>query len=149
MRPWFIALGTLLADQLAKLWVVHTFRLGESLPLLPPVLSLTYVQNTGAAFGLLKGQQLVFVLVSLVVIVWMWKALRAARRRPTSQVWAYALVLGGAFGNLIDRVRVGHVIDFLDLHVWPVFNIGDSAITIGVGLLVWHYVRPASCTRSS
>lgn len=148
MRPWFIALGTLLADQLAKRWVVDTFRLGESRPLLPPVLSLTYVQNTGAAFGLFKGQQWVFILVSLVVIGWMLKELRAARRLPASHVWAYALVLGGAGGNLIDRLRVGHVIDFLDLHVWPVFNLGDSAITIGVGLLVWHYLR-GSCTRSS
>jgi signal peptidase II len=143
-----ISLGTLVADQLAKCWVVRAFHLGESLPLLPPVLSFTYVQNTGAAFGLFKGQQVVFIAVSLAVIVWMLKELRAAATLPASHLWAYALVLGGAVGNLIDRLRVGYVIDFIDLHVWPVFNIGDSAITIGVCLLLWHHLR-GSCTPSS
>ena len=148
MRPWLIGAGTLLADQFTKLWIVQTFALGESRPLLPPLLSLTYIQNTGAAFGLFRGRQWVFVGVSVLVILWMLQELRRASRLPAAHVWAYALVLGGALGNLIDRLRVGHVIDFLDLHMWPVFNVGDSAITVGVLLLLWHHLRDA-CTPSS
>lgn len=106
------------------------------MPLIPPFLHLTYVQNTGAAFGLLKGQQAFFVIISLVIIGWIsTQFLRQALTAPV-QEWACALILGGAAGNLIDRLRWGHVVDFIDLRVWPVFNLGDSAITIGVALLL-------------
>ncbi len=130
----------LAADQLSKFVLVTRMAPGDSFPLLPPVLSLTYVQNTGAAFGLFRGWQAAFILLSGLVVGWMlWEL---ARPDTTSRVtrWGCALVLGGAVGNLIDRLRLGYVIDFLDLHVWPVFNIADSAITIGVTLLVVHAV---------
>lgn len=123
-------------DQLTK-WVIRTaFSPGHSLPLLAPLCSLTYVQNTGAAFGLFKGQQPFFIALSLLIaaiLVWLW-----LRRPPVSRraLWATALILGGTLGNLLDRVRFGYVVDFIDLHVWPVFNVADSAITIGVGLLL-------------
>ena len=111
------------------------------MPLIPPLVHLTYVQNTGAAFGLLKGQQTLFVLISLVIIVWITRRfLRHARIVPV-QEWACALILGGAVGNLIDRLRWGRVVDFIDLRVWPVFNLGDSAITIGVALLLVQSLR--------
>lgn len=128
----------LAADQLTKALVATHLVLEERLPLLPPLLYLTYVQNTGAAFGLLKGRQAFFIIVSLVVIGWMVWELCARLRRSAWLQWGCALVLGGAVGNLIDRLRFGYVVDFLDLRVWPVFNVGDSAITIGVGLLVFH-----------
>ncbi len=137
-RPWLIAAITLAADQLAKYSVTSCFVPGESLPVLPPLLHLSYVRNTGAAFGLLKGQQALFILCTLLVIGWIvWEFLRK-RPIPAAVVWGYALILGGSVGNLIDRLRVGYVIDFIDLRVWPVFNLGDSAITIGVALLIWH-----------
>lgn len=141
-RPWIISGLTLAADQLTKALIVASFAPGESLPLLPPILHLTYVQNTGAAFGLFKGQQALFVLLSLLVIgVIIWE-LAAKRVHAASTLWGSGLVLGGAIGNLIDRLRLGYVIDFIDLRVWPVFNVGDSAITIGVALLILSQFRP-------
>ena len=141
MRPWLIAGFTLVADQLTKSLVAASFMPGESLPLVPRVLHLTYVQNTGAAFGLFKGQHALFIVLSLVVIVWIAREFLTKRPASRAVAWGYALVLGGAAGNLIDRVRLGYVVDFLDLRVWPVFNVGDSAITIGVALLVWRALK--------
>jgi len=141
MRPWLISGLTLAADQLTKALLVASFARGESLPLLPPILHLTYVQNTGAAFGLFKGQQPLFVILSCLVIgVIIWE-LRTKRAHDAATLWGCGLALGGAVGNLIDRLRLGYVIDFIDLRVWPVFNLGDSAITIGVALLIWQSLR--------
>ena len=140
MRPWLISGLTLGADQLTKYLVASSFTSGSSLPVLPPVLYLTYVQNTGAAFGLLKGQQLLFVGLSLLVIVWIGWELLTKPVLAGMVLWGCALILGGALGNMIDRLRFGYVIDFIDLRVWPVFNLGDSAITVGVTLLIWHAV---------
>ena len=140
--PWLVSGLTFLADQLSKYAVASSLRPGESLPLAPPVLHLTYVQNTGAAFGLFRGWAVLFVAASVVIIVWIARELvRPGPPWSSSVLWGYGLVLGGAAGNLLDRVRLGHVIDFLDLRVWPVFNVGDSAITIGVALLIWSTLK--------
>lgn len=126
-----------LADWLTKAWLVDTFEPGQTLPIIPPFLHLTYVQNTGAAFGLFKGQQFLFILCSAAVMAWiLWEWRKNAWDAAT--LWAAALIFGGSAGNLVDRLRFGYVIDFLDLRVWPVFNVGDSAITIGVALIVWQ-----------
>ena len=138
LRSWLIAACTLVVDQLTKHAITAAFQPGQSLPLAAPVLYLTYVQNTGAAFGLFKGQQLLFVLLSLLVIAAITWELVTKPSRAAVVAWGCGLVLGGAVGNLIDRLRVGYVIDFLDLRVWPVFNAADSAITIGVALLILH-----------
>ena len=136
-----ISAGIFIADQLTKHALTHTFRPGDSLPLLPSLLQLTYVQNTGAAFGLFKGQQALFVVLSLAVIGWIgWEAWTRPLRAGFVR-WGCALVAGGAAGNLVDRLRFGYVVDFIDLRVWPVFNLADSAITVGVGLLLWHSLR--------
>lgn len=111
---------------------------GESLPLIPSVFHLTYVQNRGAAFGLFQGQQVLFIVLALLVIAWLVRELAVESSASPVARWGCALVLGGAAGNLLDRLRFGYVVDFIDLRVWPVFNVGDSAITIGVSLLVWH-----------
>ena len=134
----------LIIDQLTKFIIAATFVPSESHPVLPPILHLTYVQNTGAAFGMLKGQQLIFIILSLVVIGWVGRELILHPRRSRIMQWGCALLLGGAAGNLIDRLRLGYVIDFLDFRIWPVFNVGDSAITIGVVLLMWHSMNNAS-----
>ena len=137
-RPWLISGLTLIGDQLTKYLVAASFAPGDSLPLLRPILHLTYVQNTGAAFGLFKDQQALFIGMSLLVIAWLIRESVARPPKNSLVMWSYALILGGAAGNLIDRLRFGYVVDFLDLRVWPVFNIGDSAITLGVTLLLWH-----------
>jgi signal peptidase II len=137
---------TLAADRLTKALIVSRFEPGESVPLIPPVLHLTYVQNTGAAFGLFKGQQLLFVVVAVAVLVWVVRELRG-KPLQLPILLAYGMIVGGALGNLVDRLRLGYVVDFIDCRVWPVFNIGDSAITIGVGLLLWSTLRPARRAR--
>ena len=130
---------TLMADQITKTLVLARFGVGESLPLLPPLVYFTHVQNTGAAFGLFKHQRYIFISVSLVVMVWLFRQFLARFPRSMALVWSYALVLGGTVGNMIDRLRFGYVVDFIDVRVWPfVFNVGDSAITIGVTLLLWY-----------
>ena len=137
-QPWLISAATFGADQLTKRLVDHQFAPGESLPLLPSVLRLTYVQNRGAAFGIFQGQQLLFIGLALGVIVWLGRELAIRPSVSRAVRWGCALVLGGAVGNLVDRLRLGYVVDFIDFRIWPVFNVGDSAITIGVALLVWR-----------
>ena len=126
------------ADQLTKSLVVAAFLPGESVWIARPLLHLTYVQNTGAAFGLLKGQQLLFLVMSAVVIGWIARELLIHQAMAARVLWGCALILGGAVGNVIDRLRLGHVIDFIGVGIWPLFNVADSAITIGVGLLLLH-----------
>jgi signal peptidase II len=148
-RALGIAAGVLIVDQLTKWLVAARFQPGESLPVLPPILHLTYVQNTGAAFGLFKGQQAAFIVIALVVIGWVAAELLRKRAMALTLLWGCALILGGAVGNLIDRLRLGYVIDFIDLRVWPVFNVGDSAITIGVGLLLLHTLTRRHAARDT
>ena len=138
MRPWLVAALTVGCDQLAKLAIRTSLQPTQSVALIPSVLHLTYVQNTGAAFGLFQGYTGAFVLLSIVVAAWIGLELLRTRTRGWPTELALAWILGGAIVNLIDRLRFGYVIDFLDVRIWPVFNIADSAITIGVGLLLWQ-----------
>ncbi len=130
-------------DQLTKLWILNSFSLYESLEIIPGFFSLTYLTNKGAAFGFLARQTgawrhylfLILGAVALVVIVIAWTRMRHAHRLYSISL---PLIGGGALGNLIDRVRHGSVVDFLDVYIgvyhWPAFNVADSAITIGVVL---------------
>lgn len=143
--PWLVlALALVVADQIIKAWVLTALTPYEPVAV-TPFFNLVLVHNTGAAFSLLADaggwQRWFFVILTLViaaiVAIWLW---RSAGRRHRATPLALALVLGGAIGNLIDRLRFGHVIDFLDFHVggwhWPAFNLADSAITCGAVLLV-------------
>jgi len=110
-------------------------RLG-SIPVLP-FFELTYVENTGAAFGLGRGANGAFIAVSVVLIAVL---VRLLRRWPKGDLWLQAgglLVLSGALGNLYDRLAYKYVVDFLYVHHWPVFNVADSCICVGAGLLAW------------
>lgn len=135
------------ADLATKAWITSIFRYGEVREV-TPFFNLVLVHNTGAAFSFLAGaggwQRWFFAVVSMVisgVIVVMLR--RHAHDRLLAG--ALALVLGGALGNLHDRLRLGHVVDFIQVHAggyyWPAFNVADSAITIGVALLVWDGLR--------
>lgn len=134
--------AVLILDQLTKLAVQRSFAPGDSIPLLSPVLSLTYVQNTGAAFGLFRGQQMLFIVLAAAIGAWIVREVLVGPPPGAAAAWAFPLILGGSLGNLMDRVRFGHVVDFIDVHVWPVFNVADSAITVGVALLLWGALRP-------
>jgi len=134
----------LLADQAAKLLVVRLMTLGQSIPVISDVFHLTYVHNPGGAFGILAYRTWFFVVVALVVttlILGLWRHFGPGNRWLTV---ALALQLGGTLGNLLDRVRQGYVIDFLDFRVWPVFNLADTSIVVGVFLLLWQLTRSYS-----
>lgn len=136
------ALLVVAADQLSKMWVRANLAPGESLPEIG-FFRLTHVYNTGAAFGLFQGQPFVLTIVALVgVAVLLFYALFIYRRLPyldsrLNRV-ALGLILGGTVGNLVDRLRLGYVTDFISVgNWWPSFNIADSAITVGVVLFAY------------
>lgn len=138
-------LPVLVLDQLTKLYIDRTFQLYESLPVIKGLFSITYVRNQGAAFGILAKQSLrvpFFITIALIAAVGILWAIHRLRPDQKLASFSLALILAGAVGNLIDRIRLGEVIDFLDVywrsHHWPAFNIADSAITVGVILLLWE-----------
>lgn len=98
------------------------------------------MHNTGAAFGIFRSQTIFFVIISLIAVVAIVIYIKRSARPSYFKDIALALILGGAFGNLVDRLFFGYVIDFLDFRVWPVFNVADSAITIGTVLLIFSLV---------
>ena len=143
----------LVLDQATKLHVYNTFALYESRPLVENFFALTYVRNSGSAFGLLARYdpavlRIFFPAVTvLAVVALLWYLSRLPASQPLT-LWGVCLVIGGAAGNGIDRFRIGQVIDFLDVHWydvyhWPAFNVADSAICVGVGLLVLDAFRTA------
>jgi len=133
---FIIALSVIILDQFTKLLVTRELLLSQSIPLMKGVFHLTLVHNRGAAFGILKNQTPLFILVSIIAVILIYFALRGKQYKKLSVYnISLAFILSGALGNLIDRLRFGYVIDFLDFRVWPVFNVADSAITIGAILL--------------
>lgn len=134
-----------LCDQASKWWVVSHFSLYESVAVLPGYFNLTYLTNTGAAFGFLAGQpalwrHVFFVTIALVALCVILLLYLRLRRDSFFYELSLALIAGGALGNLIDRVRLGSVVDFLDFYIgrhhWPAFNVADSAITVGVTIFL-------------
>jgi len=136
---FLIVAAILVLDQVTKLLIVKNLALSQSVPLINAVFHLSLVYNRGAAFGIFKDQTNLFVFTSVIAIILLSVALKNhLREKISSYNLALALVLAGAMGNLIDRLHFGYVVDFLDFRVWPVFNIADSAITVGAVLLGWH-----------
>lgn len=137
-----IALIVWILDRATKIWVVQTLPLWSSRPLLGKWLYITHVRNTGAAFGLFGGQAvpLAFVSLGLFLILFLLRSQLPAL--GTSGKLALAMIIGGAVGNLYDRLKFGYVIDFLDLKFWPVFNVADSAVVVGAILLVFVFWAP-------
>src|SRR3989338_2857783 len=127
------------ADRLTKLFFSDLLADGESLPVIHNVLHMTLVHNTGVAFGFFKDQGIVFIVIPIIAIFLLIFNIYYYRRndQALSRIYiiAFSLILGGAIGNLIDRIVYGHVIDFIDFRIWPVFNIADSAITIGAVII--------------
>ena len=145
-------------DQATKLYVDANFRLHESMPVIRGFFNLTYVRNKGAAFGILADNAVripFFITVSIVAMLGILWYINRIRNDQKLAVFSLSLVFAGAFGNLIDRIRLGEVIDFLDVfwqrYHWPAFNVADSAITVGVTLLLidmWREDRKKSAEAS-
>lgn len=140
MLALLLALTIAIVDQVTKYAVRLGFAAGESRPVIAGFFELTYVRNTGAAWGILGGQNASLTLLSVVMLV----VMVLFRRSFLSNTWehrvALGLMIGGIMGNLMDRLRLGWVTDFLDFHIgrhhWPAFNVADSAICIGVGIYI-------------
>lgn len=126
--------AVLALDQAVKFVIYSRLSGGQSMKVIPNIFHITLVLNKGAAFGLLKDQRIFFIILSVsaifFIIAYIWKN----NSRSIFLLSSLGLLLGGATGNLIDRIRFGYVIDFLDFRVWPVFNVADSAITIGAAM---------------
>jgi signal peptidase II len=140
---WLLAVVVL--DQATKALIMAKFSMFELQPVIPGLFNLTYLTNTGAAFGMLAGaptiwRQVFFVGVAVVAIGVLVFSYRQFRNQGRIFAHAIGLIAGGAVGNLIDRLRFGAVVDFLDFYIgtrhWPAFNVADAAITIGVGLFI-------------
>jgi len=131
----YIVIGVLILDQLSKYIVRQKIPHGESIPIINNIFHLTHISNQGAAFGIFKNQTYFFIIAAIAAIVFILINLRY--KRGLGVKIGLSLILAGAIGNLIDRVRLGAVIDFLDFRIWPVFNVADSAITIGAILLAY------------
>ncbi|MBL7155585.1 MAG: signal peptidase II [Candidatus Omnitrophica bacterium] len=133
---WFLAILVFFLDQLTKFFISRYFDPHTSLEIIKGIFYLALVHNTGAAFGIFKNQTLFFIVVSILAVATIVIYVRKKTKRTLLLDAALALILGGALGNLVDRLRFGYVIDFLDFRIWPVFNTADSAITIGAFLLI-------------
>ncbi len=158
MNKKYLLLGVttgliLLLDQITKFYVDSSMRLHESIPVIQGFFNITYVRNPGAAFGFLADASPLFrsiffvavtVLAIILVVHYIWKS----RAEEPFLTFALALILAGAVGNLIDRVRLGEVIDFLDVYIgsyhWPAFNVADSAISVGAVILFIELTRRGS-----
>lgn len=138
----FVTFLLVVVDQVSKIWVARTLPLGG--PDLPVGLGfhLTYVRNTGAAFGIFQeGTLILGILSALVSLMILFHLLRQGAAMPALQRWAFALILAGAIGNMIDRFRLGYVIDFIHFYIpgvfsYPVFNVADICVVVGAGLLI-------------
>ena len=130
-----------LLDQLTKYLVIQTLAPGMSFPF-RGFFRFTHVHNTGSAFGMFQGFNTPLIFVSMIGIIILTLIYRSQERRSNLLRLSLALQLGGAFGNLVDRVRLGFVTDFIDIGPWPVFNIADAAIVSGLFILGWVFTRP-------
>ena len=131
-----------LLDRWTKRWIMAHFHVGDSQSV-TSFFSLTYVRNTGTAFGLFQGRNDVLLTLAVIILAVLFYSARGiCERGGWLSFLGVALVIGGAIGNMIDRWRFDQVIDFLDFHFWPVFNVADSAISIGTaGILIGLWLR--------
>jgi len=145
---WLVVI--LVLDQLTKFIVDRMMPLHHSIPIIDGLFNFTYVRNTGAAFGIFAGSHEAFrlpflILVSVVAIGFVCVMLKRLGERESGLITALSFILGGALGNLIDRVLYGEVIDFLDFYWsryhWPAFNLADSFITVGVTITLYYLIK--------
>ena len=135
---YFIMLMVTFCDQLIKALIRSNFLLYQSIPLVSDVFHLTYVQNTGAGFGIMAGRQNFFIIIAgLIITGLLIYKYQAVDNRLLDL--ALGLIIGGALGNVIDRIFLGYVVDYLDFRIWPVFNLADAMIVIGSGIFIFYF----------
>ncbi|MCT4621370.1 MAG: signal peptidase II [Marinisporobacter sp.] len=137
---YILILLLIIIDQISK-WIIQSkFLVNESIPIIENIFHFTYVQNFGAAFGILKHQKIFFVVMTILVIGGIVVFLKKQKNLHKLVPYSLSLIVGGAIGNLIDRVRLGYVVDYFDFRIWPVFNIADISIVIGAVLLSYYLI---------
>ncbi len=138
---WCVAGIVVAIDRLTKWIIVSNMEILESIPVIPGLFHITHIQNPGAAFGLFRDARALFLMISLVVILAViWYSHRVERDQKLLSI-GLGLTLAGAFGNMIDRLTRGLVVDFLDFRIWPVFNVADSAIVVGSAIVVYFLLK--------
>jgi len=148
--PYLFLAGLIVGlDRLSKGWAASTLVLSEPRPLLEPVFRLTRVHNVGGAFGIFPGSGTLFIIVSSVVAVGLFIFLLKGDLRGRLLGIGLSLVLGGAIGNLIDRLDYGYVLDFFEVRGFSIFNLADTCVTIGVGLVLIHTLFGGERHRAS
>ena len=147
LKVWILTVSVFIVDQLSKFIVSSRFDPNESLTVIKNIFHITLVHNTGAAFGIFKNQAAFFTVVSVLAVFFIIAYMRKSGGTFALRDTGFAFILGGAFGNLADRARFGYVIDFLDFRIWPVFNVADSAITLGAVLVGITLVCTQSCSK--
>ncbi|WP_165847749.1 signal peptidase II [Ammonifex thiophilus] len=136
---WFSCLVSLAVDQITKFWALAY--LSQPVVVIPGLLALRCVRNPGAAFGFLAYQTPLLILIAAIASLALLLGYKRLLLAPSVVRWGLGLFLGGTLGNLVDRVRFGYVVDFIDLRFWPVFNLADVAIVTGMGLILWYWWR--------
>lgn len=137
MYYFFIIIAVVILDQIIKNLVVDSMTLYETIPLIQDVFHITYIHNTGAAFSIMAGQISVLILLPLAMIVAAIIFMLIMRKKGHPLLMtAVALIAGGGIGNLIDRIGLGYVVDYLDFRVFPIFNLADISVCVGCGLLI-------------
>lgn len=134
-------------DQISKILAVKYLLPIDSVTLLP-FFKLTYVENTGAAFGLLRNGNLILIICTILILFFMFKWRKDILVFGNTARIGFLLIIAGALGNLYDRIMLGYVVDYFDFIVWPVFNIADSLICVGAGLLVYVVLKDYYKKRS-
>ena len=133
-----IAFVVIVLDQFTKYLIKTTMSPHESIPVIENIFHITFVRNQGAAFGIFQGQTAFLIAVTVIIIILLIGVYWKLARQNNILTIGLALQLGGAVGNLADRIRFSYVVDFFDFRVWPVFNIADIAIVIGVIIVAWQ-----------
>lgn len=152
LRPFIfyvIVAVVFISDQASKWLVLRTLHWGVSMPVIGSAFTLTLTENTGGAWGLLPNGNWLFVIFAAVAVVALLVAYHRMQRVDLLVGAAFSLALGGALGNLLDRIRYHYVVDFFHAQIihWPVFNVADSAISLGIVLLVVHFLMPEKRTE--
>lgn len=137
MKLFFIFFVLLIVDQITKILIDAKLDPGGNIPLLENLIEITYVRNKGAALGLLAGHRFILLFIQIAVIIFLLIIYRRFLPHNRKTNVFLTLIFAGAAGNIIDRIRLGYVIDFIDLQVWPVFNFADISIVVGTAGIVW------------
>jgi signal peptidase II len=135
--PVLVCISIVIFDQIVKSYIQSIMLVGMSIPVIPDVFHITYILNPGAAFGILENQRMFFILIGIAILCAAIYFYSYIKKENVFIRYGVSMLLGGAVGNLIDRVRIGYVVDFFDFRIWPIFNIADIAIVVGVGCIVY------------